>query len=386
MKVKAFSDNEFIGTNNISGDIHLRSSVIRSSGNVDLLDSREVKSREGFTRSVSMPGITAAYFTNDQESLYVIASGSLIRVFSDLTTVTLASGLDGSNVFWSELDNRIGLSGSICGVIRTESNEFVPYPLNRPPNPIVTAAAGSLPNGEYLVAVTEIVNGEETPSSPVFTINTNGQAISVELSLSATATGATIYVTHPDGSVLYSSLYVTSSGAYIIGSVPNSGIVLDELLMNSTGLPGHNGPCAFFNSKWHVAHYDQGADISYVYESRIFRFGLFDMVRGFMPVPGKVTMMRAHDDGIIVGTSKGVWVHQANGAPRRVSRVPVPGHTSSVMDHNGKVWFWTRDGLATGLPFEEITAEQLAPGDSSQVSVGLLRSDRADKIVVVTKA
>lgn len=386
MQVRSFSDTEFAGINDISGDIKLRSNNIVSCANVDLTDNREAKTRRGYSQALALPGITAAYFTEDRQDLFVIAAGELLRVFPDFTTVSIATGLDGSRVYWSELGNRIGLSGSVCGMIRMDENKFVAYPLTRPAVPVVKAVQGSRPAGDYIVSVVEVVNGEHTPASPsTFVTLQDNQAIQVDVALSSGADTAIIFVTESDGSVMYGQLIVNESGRYVLDSNPFAGQVLDEGILNSTGLPGYNGPCAFFNSRWHVAYYDEASSATYIYESAVFRFGLFDLVRGFTPIPGEVTMMAAVDDGIIVGSNKGVWIIPGEGQLRRLTPAPVPKHASFVKDRDGVLWFWTREGLAKAMPFEEVTVDRLDPDSASEVSLGLVEDTRGDQIVVITR-
>jgi hypothetical protein len=271
-------------------------------------------------------------------------------------------------------------------MVRRESNTFVPYPLQRPASPSVKAVAGAGRAGDYAIAVVELVSGEQTPASiPSFVTLEDGEGIRVDIVLSAGANGALIYSTTANGSVLYSNLTVDASGSYVISGAPFAGEVLDESLINATGLPGHTGPCAFMGSRWYVAHKDAASDATYIYESGLFRFGLFDLVRDYFPVPGTVNFMGEVTEGLVIGSSKGTWLYPENGAPRQLSHTPVPKHAAYVKDDEGVLWFWTREGLAKAMPYEEVTTDRLDPDSSSQVSLGLVEGDRGDKIIVVTK-
>jgi ligand-binding sensor domain-containing protein len=96
-------------------------------------------------------------------------------------------------------------------------------------------------------------------------------------------------------------------------------------------------------------------------------------------------MLQAADGGLLIGTSEGIWFDPVNGTLKKLSSSPVPNHTATVTDREGTVWFWTDEGLAKAMPFEEVTVDRLDPGAASQVSLGLVKDTRGDKIVVITK-
>jgi hypothetical protein len=112
---------------------------------------------------------------------------------------------------------------------------------------------------------------------------------------------------------------------------------------------------------------------------------LLELSRYYVPIPGKVTMLQAADGGLLIGTSEGIWFDPVNGTLKKLSSSPVPNHTATVTDREGTVWFWTDEGLAKAMPFEEVTVDRLDPGAASQVSLGLVKDTRGDKIVVITK-
>lgn len=387
MRIKAFSDYELRGLENRRGKLRNRSEVLVSSENVDITDSREIRTREGLSLQLPLAGITSSYFTNAQDALYIVSEGVLSRVYDDMTAEVVAAGIDGTNLHWEELGNRVGISGSTCGMIRKESNTFVSYPLTRTKQPTVrVSTGGGFKESLISVSAVEIQSGEQKPASvPVEVQVPEGGGLSISFTASDEASAFSIYATEPDGTVSYEIGSSIGSGSFVFDMSTPRGATRSPALNKANTLPAYDGPNAFIASAWYVSTHVSASNTSYIYYSAMFQFGLFNLLTDFIAVPGRITLMKSGKEAAIIGTTEGIWSLDGTNRLTKLSSNSVPDHASVVIDKDGTIWFWTSEGLAKAFPYEEVTAERLDPDSSTEVSLGLVEDRLGDKIIVVTK-
>lgn len=335
----------FVGMNNRLPDHQLgvvergrkAGDYLRNAVNVDLTASGTLQRRKGVT--LTQAGGNCHSLWGDEQGAFYVDNGTIYAyprtpVRSDLSPtlpVSYARMTDGA-VVWS----------NAAQIERITDGASLPLALETPnPAPSVSAqGGGGLPAGLYQVAVTR-TNAEGEESAPTWPVQVqageNGKIVVEGLPGEL----VNIYVSPPNGDVLFLAV-TTSATGYTFWSIPTQGPQLQTLGLRAIPA-GHI--VRTFRSRLLVA---AGAVI---YVSEPFS-PLYDPMRGYVPLPSRVTMVAPAQAGVYVATAhKTYWLSGENPDDAQlVEMLPYgapEGTATGIENTNDVAWFSTR-GLVIG--------------------------------------
>lgn len=244
--------------------------------------------------------------------------------------------------------------------------------LDRPAKPELTVTqSGALDPGTYRVALTyEDSTGEEHGASQEATTHVaKGEGLRVTAfgPWPPEALWARVYVSRPEGEVLYHAVSLAAPGSAVIDpSMLERGMELETAEMRAPS-PGHI--VRYFSGRMYIARRDT------IIFTEPLRYSLTRPSQGVYMFPSDVTLMEPVLDGIYVGFEGGV-VFIAGTDPYQVEQVNVlqhspvprastmiPGESVGANSAHVPVW-WGKDGaMVAGLPggqVEQLTKDRLA--------------------------
>lgn len=207
---KTVSLKEFAGINNVLRPERTPEKYLKGALNVDFDRSGGIQKRLGYT-SLSTGDYHSLW--SEGEDCFAVKNNDLIRINPCLTEVVLKANIN-STLSFDRIDGRVYYTGpNATGVIL--ENLVSTWGIEEPnPKPTLAATSGGMTAGSYQVALTYVrSDGLESGSGLAGTV-TIGEAGGITLtniptSADPSVTGVNIYVSTPDGDILY--LYRTIS-------------------------------------------------------------------------------------------------------------------------------------------------------------------------------
>ena len=349
----------WLGLNNVAEPAALPLGWLRQADNLVLDDAGWARRRRGLTELIP-EGIEAVYALRNEEALLAVVDGDLCEVLEDASTQLLLAGVGAGPYRWAELANTVVLMGSERA-IRLEPGAVGELGIELPARVTLAAIPGSLPAGTYQVALTLLrePSGLESGAREAATIAVNGsQAIQVSGIEQRSGDVARLYVSEPNGVVLYRNQAVFGGAATITAPGGHTPLRTMGLLPPPLGVE-----IAFHQARLWVAEYEPSPGVTHLWRSRPFQPHLFDRLRDWLTVPGRVEVMGSTPNGLLIGTDREVYgwvptedrgevlIQQANYGAVRGSLAWLP---------DGAVIFWTRRGAATALPYQNLTEDRLS--------------------------
>lgn len=343
---------------------------LRVAQNIDLTQSGFFRSRQGFVPSVA--GAWHSLWSDDQDA-YGVCDGDLTHTnHRTMARTVVLAGVGASRVSYARLPDglvywtngtRIGrMAGSVARALVTPT----PNPV-----PVVTATTGGLPPGRYQVCFTALgPDGESASTEPRQVLLPNGGG----LSFSGLSADTRIYATGPDGEVFNE----IAPGDYL--SLANDGAPCDSFMLDT--LPAGDA----------LAHYLGSLLVArgrWLYISEPYRYGLFNVGRGFIPFPAPISIVQPCENGVYVCADKTYWLP---GDPLNTTPVVVlpygalPG--SAAFDKREQTAYWqggqgaviAKPGGAIAVPQDEALTFQ--PAESGFTWV---REQAGDKHLITTR-
>jgi hypothetical protein len=347
----------FNGLNNVTDPYRLGLSWLTSAENVDVTRTGGLRSRDGYAQALAA-SVSAAYAG---EKTYIVDGGALKQVMPDLSTVAVRAGLSASPVYWAEINGQVFYSGENKGII---GKEWMELAWEIPAAPKLSFGSGRLPAGTYQATCTRLLaDGRETGSGDVAEIAVpDGSAILIEA-----GEGLLTYVARAE-------TFQLCQTASWNGEEP--GVELATQFLRP--IPENARQIAFWQGRLFAAEYFAGDDISLVWISEPLGFHLF---RDFFAVPGEVRLLAPASQGLIVGTDTNIHIYDGNLA----ALADYGAVKGDYADDNNRVLFWTEKGLCAGLPFENLTEQQLRVAPGFEASVAVIEK-YGDKKAVVSLA
>lgn len=288
---KTVSLEGFSGKNNVLRPERTDPKYLKEALNIDIDKSGGVQKRLGY-QSVEAGDFHSLW--SDGNDCFAIQDNDLVRINANLSTTILQSNIYSSLTF-DRADDLIFFTGEgVSGVI--SGNDVLPWGIAEPnPKPTLSVTAGGMTAGLYQVALTYVrSDGLESGSSLAQSI-TLGDASGITLNSIPTSsdplvTDIRIYVSTPDGEVLY--LYhdiPNGTSTYIIASITTA--ILPLMSFNRKPAPkgqivkfAHNrafvadGSTLWFSDPYSYHWFD--------YHANYFEFN--EPIRGIMPVEGGI--------------------------------------------------------------------------------------------------
>ena len=343
---------------------------LRVATNIDLTQGGFLRSRKGF--SLAVAGALHSLWSDDKDA-YGVVNGDLVHIDRSTLAQTLAvpalgygrvvyARLPDGMVYWTN-GTRIGrLAGSVAREVVTPA----PNPV-----PIASPTVGGLPAGRYQVCFTAIgPDGESASTEPVQIQLPDGGGIA----FAGLAANTLVYATGPDGEVFNE----VAGSDYL--SPSNDGAVCDTFMLD-TMPAGH--ALAYYKGSLLVA------SGPWLYVSEAYRYGLFNLGRGFIPFPAPISVVQPMDDGIYVCADKTYWIpgDPLNTTPAVVLPYgALPG--SATFDAKEQTAYWqgeqgaviAKSGGAIAVPQDE--ALTFNPAESG---VTWVREHLGDKHLITSR-
>lgn len=292
---------EFTGLRNDIAPERFDATDLSIATNVDLDKSRRAKRRAGSTLRLAQP--THSLWAAGALA-FCASAGTLYALGADLSTTALRTGLSGDPVSFARVGDAVYFSdGTDTGVI--ENGSARSWGLETP-SVMALPVAGDLPPGRYGFAATYQRGDDQesgTEQSVLATVAA-GQSVylTVPLSVDPGVTATNIYMTTPDGEVLYLAATLTNGATDF---TPTADIVMGLNLPLDTQFMGPapiGQLVAYYRGRMYVA---QGNVLFY---SEPFAYELFDP-RNYIVLDAEITMLAPMEDktgdasGFFVGTA-----------------------------------------------------------------------------------
>ena len=315
--------------------------------NADVTKEGLLVKRPGYELWCALPGAhslvadASMMLCADATYLYAVQAG----VASSLGAVNSAGKLN-----YVRVDDVVYFSGAACcGTYNLSTGVLGDWGLQVPDAPVLSETVGGLPPGRYTVAVTVESEGVQSGASEdaVIELGSTGGIL-----LSGLPANCTVWLTEPDGSVLF-----RSSETSLLTTTPQT----TEPLVSSYCHPALN-----FTSLCHANSRIYGSVGSTVYRTKPLQYQLFD---GLWQVqaPSEVNLIAKSDGVLYLGCEDGTYL-LFDGSEKKVFKKVGPASVAGSLQYcNGlgdledamtqhtktlndvPVWL-TIDGFVAGLP------------------------------------
>jgi len=304
-----------VGKNNVAKETDLPEGALREALNVDLYKEGNVARRKGYASVYSGTNIHSLFSTKD----YTVfcENGTLNTLNAAYVASTVRTGLNATkDISYAQVNKQVYYSNDEQSGIITENATHAEWGVESPSGqPILSSTTGSLSAGRYQVAITfASPSGEEsgTQLAAVLDVTEGGGIQLSSIPQSSTAASVRVYVSPPNGDVLYH--HVTLPMGITTGVVTSTveGRALETQFM-STMPPGHI-----------VRHYKGRMWVAIgnmLVFSPALRFGLYDPRHTYFRFSEKITVVQPVQDGIYVVADKAYFLSGSD--PKDMEQVVV---------------------------------------------------------------
>lgn len=347
---------EFKGINNVDAAEDLEADELRAAKNVDINAKFKLKRRSGFSKKYS--GVNChSLFSNREDSVFV-EDGTLKKLNTDFTATALRTGMSRfGRVAYEDVQGDIYFTdGNVTGIY--SDSAILPMGIPTPPQkPVLVSSTGILPAGRYGVLFTCVDSkGLESGATYAEYIDlsvTGGISVSGIPAVFADASSLVAYVTRTDGSEFYRHSTVSFGAASLeVATVPTGEICRQRFKDQMPA--GHM--LALHQNRLYVAVGNV------IYYSEAYNYGLTDLTKNFIMLPGRVTLLAPEPQGIFVSAEKDKTYYMAGSDPEKFSMVVKAPYaaienTATRVDQemfgegaNGEVWIWaSHKGICSGV-------------------------------------
>lgn len=289
------------GWTGLRNDVPIDRFEIGEAGTVDLSralnvvidNSLKISRRKGYNRILTAD--THSLWA-DRDLCYYVEESILRLLEPDFTATAVRRDMMARQpVSYARIDDRVYyVNGFQGGVIEAGVNRSlgldVPGPMS------AREVNGNLSPGIYQHTLTYIRDDAQESGAvkgETITVSTGGIALTnIPVSNDPTVTRKVIYLTEPDGQIMYEALVLDNADTEATITEASLSVPLDTLHL-----------CA--PPVGHLAAIHQGhlfiADDSLLYRSKPFGFELFDVL-DFLQLESRVTMLASLENGIFIGT------------------------------------------------------------------------------------
>jgi hypothetical protein len=297
----------FVGLRNDIDPERLSLEELAQADNVDIDKSGRVSRRVGRTK---LSAVATHSLWSDKNLLGFCVQGSQLMQVNPLTYALTPVRTDltaGLRVSYAGVNGVAYLSnGAQTGVVQNGLARSWGLPV--PPLPFATLGTGNMPAGTYQYVTTYVrVDGQESGArrAAKIDVGANGALVfTLVPSVDPGVVSQNVYLTTPNGSMLYQALTVpnaTTSATY----ANDTSELNYELKTQYLSAPPVGHLAAYYRGRMYMAVDDV------IFPSQPYAYELFDL-REFIPMPGRVTLMagmedkelyeRGHNSGFFLGT------------------------------------------------------------------------------------
>lgn len=347
--------------------------ALSASLNIDIDDEGGIINRPGYSLTTAGTNIVSAYALRDRSAAYVIDNGTLIELTQAGSSLlsTVIGTVPNVDTYFVEVGNQLFLSSGYI----VNNGVLLPWALQPPAQPIGIIGSGNLLAGTYQVACTYVAaDGRESASSQpvIFQVPANG---SIQL---VGAIGCNVYITQPNGDVLY----LVGTGTTNITDTSGYSYPMPNELLNNTTIPSNIGPIAYYDSSAVFSTYDQASNSSFIAWSKPFRFHVFNVNEDYVQVPNKVNLLVGTEDFLMIGTDKEIFAFDGLDL-KRLARYGVPTGKIYQFSRDNELYFQTVRGVCK-LPFQNLTEEKISVPYGTYCATGLISQNGLEKFITVT--
>jgi len=349
------------GINNTSRDYRLPAGALLDALNVDIAENGDAVIRPGYGEAIPVNG---GHSLSNQGSKVLVGLGTTLAAITGidpLMTTTLRTGLSPLPISYAELAGEVWWSNGVeCGRCNADNSDH-PWAVPTPADiPLVFAGMGTLPAGRYRVALAHtMADGEESAASAIYSCSlASAGALTVNLPTAKTGVANfVVYCTSADGQVLQRAATVPATTTSVTISANPTGRQLGERAFLAP-LPAGEA-IAFHNGRLLSAKGDT------LYYSDVYDFGLYNPAKGYIRLPGTISIVAPCENGVFVVADKTYWYAGTDIAQAEVfERLPsgaVKGTAFTNPLTKGVGWFGA-DGFVIGASDGSVSLPQRDKG------------------------
>lgn len=141
---------------------------------------------------------------------------------------------------------------------------------------------------------------------------------------------------------------------------------------------------AFFGGRVWIGRYDAATNQSFIFRSRPFRWGAWDLFTDYIPAAGRLTMLAGTVAGVLIGTDRSVLHYSADGTLQTLAEYGVVPGAPFDRARDGTLWFWTVRGLCRAVPFQAVTEDRVSVDPGARCAVCLTRARGVEHALIAT--
>ena len=355
------------GINNVSIDSALQTqdiTYVQDAVNVDVLPSGDILLRNSGSRVTETP-YSFIWQSPLHGDVFGLHGADWVKINTvDWTHEILAGGIGTAPLYHSVINNKVIVATSSY-IYVYDGSSAQRLSIDTPPMPFVTVVDGSLPAGNYQVAIAYMRGGIESALSELsFSTlgETGGLLITLPLPLDNTITAVRLYLSHSEGIdlQLVETLPIDTH-AYEITVLPKLGRVSPFKHLSIM-------PSGKYLSVWQGRLWQASANI--IRFSQALAYHLHDERHDFIQMPQAITFLEPVDGGIWVGQrdhvaflqgtnpSEFVLIRKTHQAPIEGSAVRMAIETSEQINGAQMVVWLSSVGYVAGMPDGSVTPYQ----------------------------
>ena len=365
--------DRFLGLNNVTDPLRAGLGFLSQADNVHVTDTGALEVRKGYSR-VKTGAFSGIFSTFDSKRAYLVDGGQL----QTLGGVSLQSGLNGADMYWSEVNDQVFFNNGVDSGIIQPDNTVMPWAWAEPVPPALALVTGRLDSGTYSACVTyTLPDGRETGASDFVTLDVAaGQALQIA-PVQVAGLRCNVYLTPANSATFY---YVASpAGPMVWNSAPEN--MGHELMTGSLSpLPQGCSVIQAWGGRMYAAQYFPELNQSAVWFSQPLAFHLFDTAADFFLVPGEARMLAPHEQGLVIGTDSRIMVYTPTGMAQLADYGVIPGQHWAKDD--GRIVFWSERGVCAALPFANLTESHVSVAPGLQAGGVIVRSGGQKRYLV----
>lgn len=383
---------EFAGVVNTRSRKDIGTNGLVTGTNVLLSDSKKITRVPGY--QLMQAGNARGVYGRD-DRLYVVFDDELLYMpYGDVNAaVVVVTGLTGKAFSWEEVNGDVHyVNGVDAGIVR--GAQHLPWRLAAPSITsveVVSAAAtpsaplnlgASYAQAKWRVIATYLtVDGRETAPSEVVEIDASVALSALRITVPPQYAATNIYCTLPDGD---------STDFRRVARTTSSVVTVDPRVRSTRWMGRHTFPMpdgieriTYWGGSFYGAVYMPSLDASVVWCSEPFAPHLWRPAdKGFM-MRGRVPLLVAVKDGIVVGSTDRIHFFDGDKFPELANYGVVPGEAGDTTQE-GVAYFWTTRGICKAMPFENLSEATLSVPPGSRAHVKLLYMNGMMQFVAVT--
>jgi hypothetical protein len=376
------------GMDNRRDSYDLTFDYLRDAVNVDVMNSGKIRRRRGIAQAVASSGAHSVF--SDGSFIYWATTNQLKRADKNMSTSTLHT--DVGFVYplsYVAVNGAVYFSNEIlAGVVGVSGYE--PWGIQAPTAaPVLTAQTA----GDIVIQVTATFvtsTGEESgaPLGKSVLVN-DAQTIllsDIPVSSDARVTSVRIYTTTLDGDVFYQ--YADIPNGITSTTVQGPFGIGQALRTQFCDRPIPGQLIEFFNSHMFIA------TDNVLWYTKPYAFGLVDYRERYIQLPGRITLLKAVDDGLYLSAAGATYFLKDPCTPNMVLTPVLPyaaieGAALTIPDKKEIEVAWMSErGIvvgSTGGQVKNITEERIAVDTHTRGCLGVVEYNGDKRFIMISQ-